>query len=147
MLGCLGSENALFLLTLRIVCPLSYFKQITTLITLTLSLHLVLTVYIFKMGATYQRKSAFFWLVIWMVVATGLLYLFKGGLVLTSVAILANVCSTFVYGLYLIYETGFILDGNLYNTNHCESVFGAFILQYDLAGLVWFCAKQSKPTR
>jgi len=131
-----------FYLAIRIIFALSDFKKLTMLITLILSVHLVFTVYVFNMGTSYQQKRAVLYLLIWMVIVTGLLYFLKRHLAVTADAISVNASLTVLYGLFLIYETGFILDGNLYNTDHCESVFGAFILQYDLAGLIWLCAKE-----
>jgi len=136
-----------FYAVIRAYIPTDYFKQITLFISLILSLHLAFTTYVLSMRTTYERKSAFYWLVVWMMVATGFLYVLKGVLVpgiFTNFAILLNVFFVFLYGLYLIFETGFILDGILYQVNHHEYIFGALILQFDLMGIAFWAVKKCK---
>jgi len=122
-------------------------KQVTLFISLILSLYLTFTAYMFCLGTTYRRKIAFIWLMSFIVTATGFLYLLKEVLIpgiFSHLAILLNVFLTFLYGLYLIYETGFILDGVIYQINHHEYLFGALILQFDLIGMAFWIVKKCK---
>ena len=44
-----------------------------------------------------------------------------------------------LYGLYMIYETKFILDGTLFQADYHEVFFAAFMLQFDMTGvLIWW---------
>jgi len=133
---------------LRVLTPVQYFKQITLFFSLLLTLHLTFTGYIFTMGNNYRRRIVFLWMAIWMALATGFLYLLKDVLVpkiFTHTDISVTVVMTFLYGLYLIYETGFILNGILYQINRHQYVFAAFILQYDVIGFFFWLVKRCLP--
>jgi len=133
---------------MRVLTPEQYFKQLTLFFSLLLTLHLTFTGYTFAMGSNYRRRIAFLWMMIWMVLATGFLYLLKNVLVpkiFTHTDISVTVVINFLYGLYLIYETGFILDGILYQINHHQYVFAAFTLQYDVIGIFFWLVKKCHP--
>jgi len=121
------------------------FNQTTLMTSLMLSLYLAFTAYIFSMGATYKRGIAFIWLLSWMMVAVGFMYLLKEVLIpgiFSHLAILLNVFFAFLYGLYLIYETGFLIEGEIYHINHNQYLFGALVLQVDLLGLAFWAVKK-----
>jgi len=123
------------------------FNQTTLMTSLMLSLHLAFTAYMFSMGAKYRREIAFIWLLSWMMVAIGFLYLLKEVLVpgiFSHLAILLNVFLAFLYGLYLIYETGFLIEGIMYQINHNQYLFGALVLQLDFFGLAFWAVKKCK---
>jgi len=139
--------RTLFLYAIIRVYLSLFSRQVTLFLSLLLSIHLAFTFYVFCMGTAYRRKIAFIWLMSLIVTATGFLYLLKEILVpgiFSHLAILLNVFLTFLYGLYLIYETGFILDGILYQINHHEYLFGALVLQFDLIGLIFWIVKKCK---
>ena len=128
--------------------PAVYFKQLTLFISLVLALHLTFTVFAWTIKGSYRRRMAFLWLMIWMMVAEGFLYLLKNVIIkgiFTHLDISVTVFLTVLYGLYLIYEMKFIIDGIVYQIDHNQYMFGAFMLQYDLVGIIYWFVKKCHP--
>jgi len=126
-------RTVIFYFMFRVIVHPVYFRQITQFISLVFSLYLMFTVFAWTLKGNYRRRRASLWLVIWLGAIFGLLFLLKEENFLRAVSV------AFLYGLYLIYEMGFILEGDVYQTDFNQCIFGAFTLQYDLMGIFnWF---------
>jgi len=137
----------LFYSVIRVVWPAYINKEMTLFISLILSVHLIFTIYAYSMKAYYNWKVAILLVGVWAVLAAGFLfivneYIVKG--LFTTLAIVFCVIFVLFYGLYLVYETGFIIDGPFYAINHHQYVFAALILQFDAIGLSSWLAKKCK---
>jgi len=146
----LSIRALIFYWLIRILLPAYIGIQITLFISLVLSVHFALTIYAYSMKESYNWKTALLVVGIWAILAAGSLSILNGFIVkglFTNFAIVFCVSFVSVYGLYLVYQTGFILDGPFYAINHHQCMFAAFILQFDVIGLAfWLVQKCKKPS-
>ncbi len=129
----------LFYSVLRMALPGNLNTEITLFISLILIIHIVLTIYAFSMKKSYNWKTALLFIGIWAVLAVGFLltlnqFVFKG--IFSYLAILICVALVFLYGLYLVFQLKFIIEGTFFAINHHHYIFAAFILQFEIVG---FC--------
>ena len=146
----LSIRALIFYWLVRMLLPSYIDNQMTLFISLILSVHFVLTIYVSSMKGSYNWKTAILLVGIWALLAVGSLFTLNGFIIkglFTNFAIMFCVIFVFVYGLYLVYQTGFILDGHFYAINHHHSMFAALILQFDVIGLAfWLVQKCKKPS-
>jgi len=130
-----------------IICPSGCNKEITLFISLLLSLHLTLTIFTYIMEEHYKWQKALLFVGIWNFLAANFLFILKEFIVkglFSNWTILLCISLVSLYGLYLIYQTKFLLNGAYYAINHHQWMFGAFILQFDLVGILSWMFKKYK---
>jgi len=104
-------RTIVFYTIIRVICPLGYYKEIGLFISFILSLHLAFTAYMSSMRRILRRKVAFLCMIGWLVVTLGLISMVKDIERFSLDAIYTNVFLTVLYGIYLVYETEFLLSG------------------------------------
>ena len=146
----LGIRTIIFYGVIRLVLPADINNEMTLFISLILSVHFALTIYAYSMKETYSWKIGILFIGNWLIfagvfIAILNLFVYKG--LFSTFAIVLCLILVLLYGLYLVYEVGFILDGPFYAINHHQYVYAAFTLQFDAIGLTFWTVKKCKPQR
>ena len=130
-----------------VLCPSGCDKEITLFVSLLFSLHLTLTIFTYTMEEHYKWQKALLFVGFWNFLAANFLFILKEFIVpglFSNLAILLCIALVSLYGVYLIYQTKFILNGTYYAINHHQWMFAAFILQFDLVGILTLMFKKYK---